>query len=1168
MRLGLFTDIHFQGKGLKRIIETGQWIIEEFKRQGVERVVCLGDSLNTREEVLVEAQSAAIDLFRQLAEHWKVEVLLGNHDMNLKHDRKVSSLDPLALHPNIDLYREFGIVTLDHCELLMMPYHEDQSKIVALLANLREKAPQRLANMVGIAHAGINGAMQITRYNTKFKGALGPDAFSALKRTYTGHFHVHQRMDHRVTYIGSPLQFNFGDSGDTRGVMIYDTATDEDHFVRNPYSDSFVYLDASELNTIAGGPDHDAFVDGLKDRFVTLVYTNQVTEEQFKEDMAILEGWGAIQVRKESILEKSITNAAEETKEVQAVNVQTTADLVPYFVDSALDSDTSLDRAKVIEYGQSLIRRVNEQHQDVADTGAIFEGDVAWIHVQGFMGVQDPQLINLDEMADGIWYLEGENGAGKSTILEMIFWCLFGETIRSDMKVDDVINDVWCKNCKVIVGYKNGWAIERFRKAGKGCTGYDGQELSGNGVRCYFNGAYQPEMEKGEPKATQRKINDLLGIDADKFVKTQIMGQNLTTNFITADEKKRRAMIEEMLGMERFDAYLAEVRTQKKDLADQKQQQQSIQQIRATELERMTTQISQAETRIREAEDNQQTQINAAAQSLQDGTLKRRVAVESWQKEKVALEATIVECQKDRDAKKTLAESFQDALDAESKSRTLAQEIRTIDSAINSVSAYGKAIETVKEQATTDKTRLQQAITEAQANVPKLPEGFDAEKNEVLLNHLNELGTWKMQQETQLVIANQGISKREAEINKIRASLDQPESACSMCGQSVGEDAKKHILEHLETHTQELAKLRQEAEEITALVTKATADVADVQAKVVPRETVSSHNYAMNSVKELQSELANIDPLAEGSINTNLNAAERQYETITGTSNGIMTVPQMLEELGQLRSSKALEAQKLIEGSKGRLQEYVNAKQVYEAAITNHSDAAANLRSKQQQHEADLANIDKWLAHYQSEIDRLKSGADVSGLKQDLESLKGDYKRVRQELESAKDRIVDIQGEQAYVMFWDRAFAAKGGMRSYMMRDSVASLNQLVAAFIDHLFSNGMTLTFTEELSMLESYGKRSGGQRKRTDLAALFAIFFLARQRLRYRSPMLGLDEVFDALDTKGILQVRELVNLIAAQLRKVLIITHADITGASMAGSIYARLTEQGTTWEKREI
>lgn len=88
-------------------------------------------------------------------------------------------------------------------------------------------------------------------------------------------------------------------------------------------------------------------------------------------------------------------------------------------------------------------------------------------------------------------------------------------------------------------------------------------------------------------------------------------------------------------------------------------------------------------------------------------------------------------------------------------------------------------------------------------------------------------------------------------------------------------------------------------------------------------------------------------------------------------------------------------------------------------------------------------------------------------------------------------------------------------------------------------------------------YGKRSGGERKRTDLAVLFALFEIVRDRSRYRPNFLMLDEVFDALDRSGRLTVGQVLLELSKRVDNVLVITHTDLaSGLSLAGTISARM------------
>jgi len=51
--------------------------------------------LNTRDSVSIEAQSAALKMFDEMKNRLPnipIHIVLGNHDMNLRHSRAISSL--------------------------------------------------------------------------------------------------------------------------------------------------------------------------------------------------------------------------------------------------------------------------------------------------------------------------------------------------------------------------------------------------------------------------------------------------------------------------------------------------------------------------------------------------------------------------------------------------------------------------------------------------------------------------------------------------------------------------------------------------------------------------------------------------------------------------------------------------------------------------------------------------------------------------------------------------------------------------------------------------------------------------------------------------------------------------------------------------------------------
>jgi DNA repair exonuclease SbcCD ATPase subunit len=77
------------------------------------------------------------------------------------------------------------------------------------------------------------------------------------------------------------------------------------------------------------------------------------------------------------------------------------------------------------------------------------------LRIRNFLSVGAEQSVSLDNA--GLVLITGENkdsrsadsnGAGKSTILEAVVWCLWGTTVRN-LKADEVVNRVAKKNCRV-----------------------------------------------------------------------------------------------------------------------------------------------------------------------------------------------------------------------------------------------------------------------------------------------------------------------------------------------------------------------------------------------------------------------------------------------------------------------------------------------------------------------------------------------------------------------------------------------------------------------------------------------------------------------------------------------------------------------------------------------
>lgn len=158
--------------------------------------------------------------------------------------------------------------------------------------------------------------------------------------------------------------------------------------------------------------------------------------------------------------------------------------------------------------------------------------------------------------------------------------------------------------------------------------------------------------------------------------------------------------------------------------------------------------------------------------------------------------------------------------------------------------------------------------------------------------------------------------------------------------------------------------------------------------------------------------------------------------------------------------------------------------------------------------------------------------------------------------------------------FWEVAFSKKKhSFRGYCLQYSLDELNSYLNRIINVLADDTMSAyrhplqcRLNAQLKLDEgnlAFGKRSGGQRRRTNLAIFFALAQLARSYSLYRANYIFLDEIFDTLDESGQEQVMKWIRLLNEQqiIDKVFVITHSEVANGP---TIHVSWNTSGTTYK----
>jgi DNA repair exonuclease SbcCD ATPase subunit len=136
--------------------------------------------------------------------------------------------------------------------------------------------------------------------------------------------------------------------------------------------------------------------------------------------------------------------------------------------------------------------------------------------------------FSLDQQ--GLCFIKGSNGSGKSTIVKGLIFCLFG------IGADDVVNEAVGKNARVtIIGSKgtDTFKVERYRK----------HEEHKNNLYFFINGEPVPAATN---TALQKKLESWIGCDYRAFLNIASFSNEMLM-FASATDTERKAIFEKIL---------------------------------------------------------------------------------------------------------------------------------------------------------------------------------------------------------------------------------------------------------------------------------------------------------------------------------------------------------------------------------------------------------------------------------------------------------------------------------------------------------------------------------------------------------------------------------------------------------------------------------------------
>ncbi|MFC1913971.1 AAA family ATPase [Chloroflexota bacterium] len=822
--------------------------------------------------------------------------------------------------------------------------------------------------------------------------------------------------------------------------------------------------------------------------------------------------------------------------------------------------------------------------------------------------------------------LSGDNGNGKSALVDAMTWALWGE---ARAKSDDDLISAGLTDMEVEFEFAVERQIFRIirkrsqpkRQKGSGMPTLELQRAADNGFSSITGNSIAQ---------TQQKIIDILHMDYQTFVNSAYLRQGHADEFTTQRPADRKGVLANILGLSDYDELAEQAREKARQQENDKTQLENTLQEIAGEL----AQKPVYEAELGEAE-NKLSGIEQVTAEQEARLEKLRGQKETLEKKQVALEQLQVHI---RDTSGNL-ESWEEQIKQHQSRISEYEELLARRDAIEE--GYARFAETRKlyeeldrkfrQSVTLDQQRSQlenkikeasqslntnhaliqskiDDLSEKTQNLPHLKnQRQQLQSRQQQLAEREELKRAKAKSaqelQTQVNYLESQNARLEQEIVEIREKLDllsdKREASCPLCETELGieglnlirskytddEQSKNNLLS---SNQAELARKKTEVEslqkEIAQLELQLNQERSSQQgeARLLEKE-IADAEEAEKQLAEFRARLAEIEQrLASRDFaaieQEALSAVEDELARLNYDSAQHERAQQQLKELEPFEQSH----RKLEEAYKSINQEKEAAARAEEAVNKLKQSLEAD-RQKRQQLEEELKllpDVLSDLAQAEAESQELKKQRNQA--QETVWNVKAKLQHCV-ELETRKKEkgklLSQAAREENIYKELTKAFG-KTGIQALLIEMALPEIEEQANRLLSRMTDNRMHVKFetqretkkgdvieTLDINISDELGSRnyemfSGGEAFRIDFAIRIALSKLLAKRAGAPLPTLIIDEGFGTQDSTGIERLKGAINSIQDDFEKIIVITHIEELRDAFPARIDVVKTAEGST------
>lgn len=724
------------------------------------------------------------------------------------------------------------------------------------------------------------------------------------------------------------------------------------------------------------------------------------------------------------------------------------------------------------------------------------------LKIHNFTSYSDPPELDFTQFR--LAAISGSNGAGKSSLLDAITWCLWGSSRAGD-SADPLVhaggNDMSVEFSFDLGGHQ--FSVKRLRnKKGGGSTSLELWSNSHN-------------LTEGTIKSTQQKIIDTLHLSFETFTNSAFLRQGHADEFTTKGPTDRKRILADILGLSHYDQLEVKAKEKVKDI----QAQLTLFDYQLLEIE--------AEISTKEEREQALSQIEEEGKALQ-GQLKEKEAEIKEIEEKRAL------IQKKIDSLKESQERYDN----------LRQELDDLKLQVD----MKRAAQEEYKQIFSRKKEIEENYQKLQ-NLQDDKKELEANRSE-LIKIKDELVIIQKQLVERENKRTQAISNVELEIKELQTQIQEQQEkidmlknrkdVCPTCGQNIGLEKNKEIIAESEKLILVNQKKIQEKGE---LIKKYQSIVLPEEAQVKEKET---------AVSKLEGETKNYSKLSAEI--TDLSHYSDEYLKLSQAEVGIKTQQEAIMDLEKILQAKSKELEKSQAFEKD-LEEHLETlretEEVLQAQIQVKEDLSEKVLELRGKYGEAKQLVSRTIQLEELYKDKQKEKVKLTSDKEIYEELGLAFGKKGIQAMIIEQAIPEIEDETNRLL--DKL--TEGRMKVKFETQREAKTKESLIETLDIVISDEMGD---------RPYELFSGGEAFRVNFAIRLAISKLLTHRAGARLQFLVIDEGFGTQDAEGRTRLVEVIDAIKNDFEKILIITHLEELKEEFPTRIEVSKEAGGSTFE----